>query len=166
MKIYLRTTFVALALLVGLFTSISCQTEDANPIVEEPKFLEENLLESQELFTTIAKSRLADHVFVIEDIQRSDNILKVKVKGGGSEDSFQFIWDGLIRESSPEGIQLMLVSNNAKNDFDKDKEFELTTNLQKIIGNERNTADFHFSILNGSQRQDTTLNPDGTVSNE
>lgn len=166
MKSHLRTAFVISILFTGAFASISCQTEDHVPFAKEPQLLEENLLESSELFSTLVKSRLTDHAFVIEDIQRFDNFLSVEVTGGGSKSSFQFIWDGKIQESSPEGIQLVLIYDNENNDFEKDKELELTVNLQKIVGNGRDPANFYFSILNGSQNQRAVLDPDGTVSNK
>ncbi len=167
MKNYLNLSkpAVFLSVLMLLFM-MSCKKNEGGPDFKEPKALEANLLESAELFASTLKERGSDQTFEIEDIIRKDATLQVKVKGGGSEESFKFIWDGRIQESYPMGIMLVLKYDNHNGDFDKNKEFLINVNLQKILGDVGDTKDFHFSVLNGSKKQQKNLNPDGTISDE
>lgn len=167
MKNYLNLSKITtlLSVLMLLFM-MSCKKNEGGPEFKEPRALEANLLESAELFASALKERGSDQTFEIEDIKRKDATIQVKVKGGGSEESFQFIWDGRIQESYPMGIMLVLKYDNQNGDFDKNKEFLINVNLQKILGDVGDTKDFHFSVLNGSKKQQKNLNPDGTISDE
>jgi hypothetical protein len=152
----------SLIALLMLALMASCKKNDNNGA----KALEANHLESAEVFASALKERKSDNTFVIEDIIRKDAFLQVKVKGGGSEESFKFIWDGYILLTYPSQINLILKYNNENNDFDKDKEFLLTVNLQKILGNKHDIKNFNFSIINGSMIQQKSLDPNGNVSDE
>lgn len=167
MKYYLKVPNLGSVIaLLMLALIISCKKSSDNPRFKEPKALEANLLASAEMFASALKERKSDNTFVIEDIIRKDALLQVKVKGGGSEESFKFIWDGYILLTYPSQINLILKYNNENNDFDKDKEFLLTVNLQKILGNKHDIKNFNFSIINGSMIQQKSLDPNGNVSDE
>lgn len=159
----LSKTSALLALMMFFFV-ISCKKDERYPKISEPKTLEANLFESSDLFAAALENRQSAHVFEIKDITRKDATLQVKVKGGGLEESFKFIWDGSILESYPMRVLLVLKYDNHRNDFDKDKEFVIHVNLEKILGTAGNPKDFHFSLINGSQMQQKNLNPDGSVS--
>lgn len=165
MKNYLNLskTRALLSVLMLLFM-MSCKKNEGGPEFKEPRALGANLLESADLFASALKERKSDNTFVIEDIIRKDALFQVKVKGGGSEESFKFIWDGYILLTYPSQINLILKYNNENNDFDKDKEFLLTVNLQKILGNKHDIKNFNFSIINGSMLQQKSLDPNGNVS--
>lgn len=154
----------ALMALMMLFFITSCKKDEGDPKLKDAKALEVNLLESSDLFATALKERNSDHVFEIKDITRKDATLQVKVKGGGLEESFRFIWDGKVLLSYPMQVMLVLKYDNHRNDFDKDKEFVIQVNLEKILGKAGDPKDFYFSVLNGSQKQQKNLNPDGNVS--
>lgn len=164
MKNYLNLskTRALLSVLMLLFM-MSCKKNERGPEFKEPRALEANLLESADLFASALKERSSDQTFEIEDIKRKDATLQVKVKGGGSEESFKFIWDGRIQESYPMGITLVLKYDNQNGDFDKNKKFLINVNLQKILGDANDIKDFQFSVINGSKKQQKNLNPDGTT---
>lgn len=147
-----------------LFLTFSCEKSNSDHDFEDPNVLESNLLESSDLFATSIKERDSEHVFEIVDIKRKNSTLQVKVKGGGEDENFRFIWDGQIQESYPMGIKLVLTYEVKNEDFDSDKEHMIPVNLQKIIENIGNIEDFRFSIINGSKIQNKVLNPDGVVS--
>ncbi len=164
MKNYLKLskTSTLLAILMLLFIA-SCKKDEGDSKFK-PKTLEANLFESADLYASALKARNSAQVFEIKDITRKDATLQVKVKGGGQEESFKFIWDGSIMLSYPMRIMLILKYDNHRNDFDKDKEFILNVNLEKILGTAGTPEEFYFSVLNGSKVQQTDLNPDGSVS--
>lgn len=152
-----------LSFIVMLLFVAACEKSDLSP---EAKELEINLLESADLFSSALKERDSDHIFEIKDIIRQDAMLQVKVVGGGTSNSFKFIWDGQIQESYPMGIALVLKYDNNNDDFDPNKELVIETDLQKILGDRNNPKDFRFSIINGSKKQNKSLNPDGTVTDK
>lgn len=145
---------------------IACNNEANVPEVDKPQMLEANLMMDKSLFRSSIQDRIADEVFEIKQIVRKNDVLELQLKGGGNAESFQFIWNGLIQESFPMGIQLILKYDNSNRDFDPDKEMSISVNLQKILGNQHNVNDFHFHVINGSKLQTVTLNPDGNISNE
>lgn len=168
MRKYLKLSKNAslLTFIMMLLFTISCEKNENSPKTKDPIKLETNLLESVELFTSALNNRNSDHIFEIKDITRQDATLQVKVVGGGAHNSFNFIWDGQIQESYPMGIALVLNYDNKNNDFDPKKEQTIQVNLQKILGGRGDIKDFHFSIINGSKKQNKNLNPDGSVTDK
>lgn len=130
--------------------------------------LESNLLKGQGLFADQIENRGNSPDFEIVDVTVTEKTLKVKVKGGGPAASYRFVWDGMVQESYPMGVRLVLNCDHTGADADTDPASSIRTlslNLQKIIG-DRPVDDFRFFVINGSKIQTAVTNPDGTVSNE
>lgn len=144
----------------------SCEKAKNQSNIEAPYKLEANLLMGNELFINTMKARNSENVFEILQVVRKNDMLDVTVKGGGAAASFQFIWDGLVQESFPMGVQLIMLYDNTNKDFDQNKEISVSVNLQKIIGERNNVNDYHFHVINGSKKQIMILNPDGSTSSE
>ncbi|MGK9128415.1 hypothetical protein M1D52_20570 [Olivibacter sp. SA151] len=161
-QLLLRSSVFMLALFSVLF--FSCGKAKNEPNIEEPYKLEANLFMGNELFINTMKARNAENVFEILQVVRKNDMLDVTVKGGGTAASFQFIWDGLVQESFPMGVQLIMLYDNTNDDFDRNKEISVSVNLQKIVGERNNVNDYHFHVINGSKKQTVILNPDGSTS--
>lgn len=147
-----------------LFTA--CQKEKHAPANDQPLRLEANLVMDKHLFTSANRERNATDAFEIIEVKRQGDVLEVKVKGGGTAESFQFIWDGSILLSYPGSIQLLLKCDHSNQDFNADKELVLSVNLQKILGTKHKAGDFYFNVINGSKIQTVTLDPNGTSTNK
>lgn len=147
---------------------IACTRDVNTDETEKPQRLGTNLMMDKSLFTTSQKERNSSNVFEIKEITRKNETLEVTVKGGGSAESFQFLWNGLILESFPMGIHLLLKYDNSNNDFDPNKEISISLNLQKILGDKYNLKNFYFNLINGSKVQTAILNPNGgtTIENK
>ncbi len=158
------TKLLTMACVAILF--IACNKKANAPETEKPQRLEANLMMDKNLFANSIKDRNSNNVFEITEITRKNEMLQVKVKGGGAAESFQFIWDGVILFSYPPSIQLLLKYDNSKQDFDPDKEMTLSVNLQKILGDKHKASDFYFNVINGSKLQTVILNPNGNSTKE
>lgn len=166
MKKQLVSTFSGLMIaLITLFLS-GCSKESNGPENEEPFRLEANLLMGKKLFLNTLSGRDSENDFEVLGVVRKNDVLEVTVKGGDKAGSFQFIWDGRVQESSPMGIQLIMLYEGATEDFDTNEEITVSVNLQKIIGERNNVNDYHFNVINGSKIQTVTLNPNGTNTSE
>lgn len=161
-KVNLISCLVVAAFCFCIF--ISCKKGTDTP--DRSHRLEANLVMDKSLFTSSAKERTSKDIFEIIEVTRKNEILEVKVKGGGSAASFQFIWDGSIFLSYPGGIHLLLKYDNSKQDFDSEKEMEIKVSLQKILGDRHNANDFYFNVINGSKLQTVILNPNGISTSE
>lgn len=157
------SALLAVMACVGIILT-SCQ-KDGSADAQSYK-METNLMKDKKLFAAVLKDRSAANVFEIKEVVRKNEILEVKVKGGGTAESFRFVWDGLIQESYPMGIRLVMQYDNANDDFDAAKELTVVVNLQKILGSQHKVQDFHFNVINGSKMQTVVLNPDGTKSSQ
>uniref|UniRef100_F4CC97 Lipoprotein n=1 Tax=Sphingobacterium sp. (strain 21) TaxID=743722 RepID=F4CC97_SPHS2 len=160
----LRSSVLMLALFSVFF--FSCGKANNETHIEEPYKLETNLFVGNQLFIKTMKARNSENVFEILQVVRKNDMLDVTVKGGGAAASFQFIWDGLVQESFPMGVQLIMLYENTNKDFDRNKEISVSVNLQKIVGERNNVNDYHFNVINGSKKQTVILNPDGSTSKE
>ncbi len=103
--------------------------------------------------------------FTIEAVTREDGLMRVRVKGGCSEESFKVVWDGAIAESHPAQVRLVLTHNPTGGACQTADTFNLSIDLSKSVGEGARLEDYVFHLANGSLTQDATLNPDGTVTN-
>lgn len=118
-------------------------------------------------YERIMKSRAESHgvPFEISKIVLAGNTLTIDVKGGCSADDFKTIWDGLILESYPQQIRLV-VANESGNDACEPKgSYTLQVDLKKLIGDSFNPTDFIVTVSNGSKVADKVVDEDGNVSN-
>lgn len=156
MKINLR--YIILIATIGI-TFFSCKKSSEDAEIT----LDKNLLKSAKKYTTLVGQRTdGEGTFSIEDINRTGDILSIKVKGGCAEEKFQIVWDGVILLSHPGQIKLVLNNNDAGN-CAPETPLTIEVNLRKILG-KQDPKDFIFHVANGSVKQDKSLNPDGTVS--
>jgi len=158
----MKTSLVyAVFALLFCFTITSCEKFDDNP----EAVLENNLLRSAGKYAELIEKRNGgEGDFTIEDIERNDNMLTITVQGGCNQDDFHIVWDGLIMESSPAQINLVLYSKSQE-DCGIENQFDINVNLSKVVG-ERNPNDFIFNVANGSKKQDKSLNPNGSVTSK
>ena len=159
-------TSILIILLLGISYS-SCKksgnNKDLKKNYEIP--LDKNLLQSANRYAELIQKRAKkENKFTIEDIKRNGNILSIVVKGGDKEEDFNIVWDGHLFFSYPAQINLVLYNNSAS-EFEVNKEFTITVNLSKILG-EHDPKKFIFHVANGSLLQDKSLNQNGTVVNK
>jgi len=118
-------------------------------------------------YERIMKSRADSHgvPFEISKIVLTGNTLAIDVKGGCSADDFKTIWNGLIFESYPQQINLV-VANESNNDACEPKgSYTLQVDLKKLIGDSFNPTDFVVTVSNGSKVADKVVDENGNVSN-
>ena len=150
-----RLIYAAFALLF-CFAITSCEKSDSNP----ETVLENTLLKSAEKYAELVEKR-NDGDFNIEDIKINGNMLTITVKGGCNQDDFHVVWDGSIMFSSPGQINLVL-NNKSQEDCGLEKQFDINVDLIKVVG-KYNAKDFIFNVVNGSKKQDKSLNPNESV---
>lgn len=128
-------------------------------------FLDDNLLKNGSEFKKLLRARDSGNriPFAIQEIKRISDSLLIGVIGGCSEAAYRVIWDGIIAESHPAQIRLLLVHDPAGDICDPSAAFLLRVDLNKIIGEAGDPEDFVFHLANGSVKQDKSLYPDGTV---
>ncbi|MGV3557222.1 hypothetical protein [Larkinella arboricola] len=113
-----------------------------------------------------ARTKAQGIPFTIENVSREGNILTVKVKGGCSPESFKAVWNGMEIMIYPPTIHLALLHETAEVfGCPVDQEHTLKIDITKVVG-EGDHSNTTFVVYNGSKVQDTTLNPDGSVSNK
>lgn len=165
MKIQLstiKTPFLLFSLLLA-FSFTSCEKSGTDDQAEQ--VLDVNLLKSAGKYSDVIAKRESgsEQTFVIENVKREGEYLKIKVKGGCSADAFKIIWDGSIMLSHPAQVRLVLTHESDNDDCSATNEFTVSVNLAKIIGSQ-NQSDFIFHIANGSIKEDKSLHPNGSVS--
>jgi hypothetical protein len=149
----------AFAVLIFLLLTSSCKKSESEVM------LDKNLLRSAAKYNQIFNNRSdGEGSFTIEDVKREENVMTIHVKGGCSTDDFQVIWDGVILESYPGQVRLIL-HNTTQNNCGKEKKLNIRIDLSKIIGNQ-DPKHLVFHVANGSVKQLKSLNPNGSVSSE
>jgi len=157
-KIIICLLFIGFA---ALFLFSSCRKEET--AVLQSKVLEKNLLKSGSKYSEALSQRGSGEViFSIEDIKREGDSMKINVKGGCSSDDYLVIWDGVILESYPMQIRLVLVNESGNTSCDASNKYTLKVNLAKLIGKQK-PEDYIIHVANGSVKEDKSLNPDGSV---
>ena len=163
---YRKTT--ALLSFVLLMTLGACNKNSEN---DEPAPADKGLttlVKSQEEYDRAmnARTKAQGIPFTIENVSREGNILTVKVKGGCSPESFKAVWSGVEIMIYPPTIHLALLHETAEVfGCPVDMEHTLKIDITKVVG-EGDHSNTTFVVYNGSKEQDTTLNPDGSVSNK
>jgi hypothetical protein len=163
MNTFLKSTLWTV--LVGCALASCTQEQNTDP--EDEKQLDANLVLSPAAYTNALTERHGDDdvTFKINNVRRKESTLYVAVEGGCSEDSFKFIWDGTIAESYPMQIHMVLVHDSAEAPCPAINQYELKLDLTKLLEANTRWEDYVFHVANGSVRQDTSLNPDGSITN-
>ncbi|GAB3266166.1 hypothetical protein GCM10027347_33970 [Larkinella harenae] len=153
--------------LVLLTTLGACNQNSDNAPAPSDKSLT-TLLKSQEAYDRAmnARAKAEGAQFTIEDVSREGNILTVRVKGGCSPESFAAVWNGIEIMIYPPIVNIALIHEAGEvSGCPTDLVHTLKIDIEKVVGagDHSNTT---FRVYNGSKLQDTTLNPDGSVSNQ
>ncbi|KAA0992287.1 hypothetical protein [Dyadobacter aurulentus] len=156
-----RTT---LLLLLVLFISFSCNKE--NNIAPEPDnglLIQTNRDEYNKLMA--ARETFDGTPFEIKNVDRTGNTLKIHVTGAGGIENYKVVWDGSLMLSYP--MQARLVVGYDTPDGVQDAmmhDYTLEVDLQKLFGSAADASDVIVHVSNGSKKQDTTVDPDGSTS--
>lgn len=161
MKPLLRNLSLAIIAALVSLQLISCKkSSDADQGKEYG-----NLLVSKTEYNKImaARENQTGQTFTIENISRTNDQLKIMVKGGCSAEDFRMVWNGTVMESYPMQVKLVLQLNTDHTQVCSTKTHSILIDLTKIIGTHA-AEDYVFHIANGSIKQDKSIYPDGAVS--
>ena len=151
-------------LLFILAISFACNKE--NKIAPEPDnglLVQTNRNEYQRLMA--ARETFDGTPFEIKNIERTGNTLKIQVTGVGGIENYKVVWDGLLLESYPMQAKLVVgydVPNGVQDAMLHD--YTLEVDLQKLFGSTANASEVIVYVSNGSKKQDTTVDPNGSTS--
>ncbi|GAB3914334.1 hypothetical protein GCM10028803_59600 [Larkinella knui] len=143
----------------------ACNQDSGNDPAPSDKDLT-TLLKSPEEYNRAmnARAKAEGPQFTIENVTREGNILTVKVKGGCSPESFKAVWNGVEIMIYPPTISIALIHDAGEvSGCPTDLEHTLKIDITKVVG-DGDHSNTTFRVYNGSKVQDTTLNPDGSVS--
>lgn len=104
--------------------------------------------------------------FEILDVKLEQNDLYIKVKGGCSANDYKTVWNGLIFESYPQQIHLVVANESGNDSCDPKGEYTLKVDLKALLGDTFNPTDFVVTVSNGSKVQDKLVDEDGVVSSK
>ncbi len=104
--------------------------------------------------------------FSIEEVERKDNLLHIKVSGGCQENSFKAIWDGAIMESYPMLINLVLTHDKTNENCQDALNFTFDIDLHALLGEQARLEDYYFRVSNGSEIQDLVEEGNKPVKNK
>ncbi|MCF2501958.1 hypothetical protein L0663_01090 [Dyadobacter sp. CY107] len=155
---------ITLLLLLVLAISFSCNRE--NNIAPEQDLgllIQTNSGEYNKLMA--ARETFDGTPFEIKEVVRTGNTLKIQVTGAGGIENYKVVWDGLLLESYP--MQAKLVVGYDVPDGVQDAmlhNYTLEVDLQKLFGSVANASDVTVQVSNGSKKQDTVVDPDGSTS--
>ncbi|MGA0556444.1 hypothetical protein ACO2Q8_07330 [Larkinella sp. VNQ87] len=152
---------------VLLLTLGACNQDSGNDPAPSDKNLTPIVTSADEYNRAMnARANAEGTQFTIENVSREGNILTVKVKGGCSPEAFKAVWNGIEIMIYPPTIHIALTHDAGEvSGCPTDLEHTLKIDVTKLVG-EGDHSNTTFVVYNGSKVQDTTLNPDGTVTNK
>jgi hypothetical protein len=162
----MKTTFLMRITLLLFILAISFACNKENTIAPEPDnglLVQTNRNEYQRLMA--ARETFAGTPFEIKNIERTGNTLKIQVTGAGGIENYKVVWDGLLLESYPMQAKLVVgydVPNGVQDAMLHD--YTLEVDLQKLFGSTANASEVIVYVSNGSKKQDTTVDPNGSTS--
>jgi hypothetical protein len=154
---------VRLLFLFVLAISFSCNRENNVAPGPDLDFLQTSGKEYQRLMAE--RETFEGTPFEIQKVVREGNILKIDISGAGGIDNYKVVWDGVLLESFP--MQANLVVGYDAPDGVQDAmlhNYTLEVDLQKLFGSAANASDVTVQVSNGSKKQDTVIDPDGSTS--
>lgn len=152
-------------LLTVLTISFACNKE--NNIAPEPDnglLVQTNLDEYNRLMA--ARETFNGTPFEIKNVDRTGNTLKIQVAGAGGIENYKVVWDGSLMLSYP--MQARLVVGYDAPDGAQDAmlhDYTLEVDLQKLFGSAADASEVIVHVSNGSKKQDTVVDPNGSTSN-
>ena len=162
----MKTTFLMRITLLLFILAISFACNKENKIAPEPGnglLVQTNRNEYQRL--KAARETFAGTPFEIKNVERTGNTLKIQVTGVGGIENYKVVWDGLLLESYPMQAKLVVgydVPNGVQDAMLHD--YTLEVDLQKLFGSTANASEVIVYVSNGSKKQDTTVDPNGSTS--
>ncbi|MCF2496673.1 hypothetical protein [Dyadobacter chenhuakuii] len=163
----MKTTFLMRITLLLFVLAISFACNKENNIAPEPDnglLVQTNRDEYQKLMA--ARETFDGTPFEIKNIDRTGNTLKIQVTGAGGIENYKVVWDGSLMLSYP--VQARLVVGYDAPDGVQDAmlhDYTLEVDLQKLFGSTANASEVIVHVSNGSKKQDTTVDPNGSTSN-
>jgi len=163
----MKTTFLMRITLLLFVLAISFACNKENNIAPEPDsgpLVQTNRDEYNKLMA--ARETFDGTPFEIKSIDRTGNTLKIQVTGAGNIDNYKVVWDGSLMLSYP--MQARLVVGYDAPDGVHDAmlhDYTLEVDLQKLFGSAANASEVIVHVSNGSKKQDTVVDPNGSVSN-
>lgn len=159
MKTLSLCAFLLIISLFLQFTLLSCNREDTAIPDSAEEQLEENVWKSKSKYMEAMHTRTSSEgvKFTIEEVERKDNLLHIKVSGGCLESSFKAIWDGTVMESYPMIIHLVLTHDETNESCQDALNFTFKIDLNTLLGNHVKLEDYNFRISNGSEVQDIVV---------
>ncbi|MGV3604636.1 MAG: hypothetical protein ACO1N1_25655 [Dyadobacter fermentans] len=156
---------VAFLFLLVLSVSFSCNREnnispdpDGGPLVQTNGDEYRKLMATRETFDGTP--------FEITKVTREGNLLKIDVRGGNGIDNYKVVWDGSLMLSYPMQARLVVGYNTPDGAQDAAMhDYTLEVDLQKLFGKSANASEVIVHVSNGSRKQDTTVDPNGSTSN-
>jgi hypothetical protein len=162
-KITIQSLFLVV---VTAFLLFACNDKDAPPL-GDPKELQVQTNAEEFARLLAAREQHEGPTFEIKDLKRDGNILKITVEGPGSVASYKVVWDGVLLESYPAQARIVLAySRTGEIQHEAILTHELTIDLKELFGPNIDPADVTVHVSNGSQPIDTTIDPNGSVSNK
>ena len=162
----MKTTFLMRTTLLLFVLAISFACNKENNIAPDPDnglFIQTNRDEYNKLMA--ARETFDGTPFEIKEVVRTGNALKIQVTGAGGIDNYKVVWDGLLLESFP--MQAKLVVGYDVPDGVQDAmlhDYTLEVDLQKLFGSAADASEVIVHVSNGSKKQDTIVDPDGSTS--
>lgn len=163
----MKTNFskcLAFVFLSVMAISFSCNREDkVAPEPENDPLVQTSGDEYRKIMGT--RETFGGASFEIPKVTREGNILKIEVNGGNGIENYKVVWDGQLLESYP--MQANLVVGYEMPDGITDAmihNYTLEVDLQKLFGSAANASDVVVQVSNGSKKQDTVIDPDGSTS--
>lgn len=148
-----------------LSVSFSCNRE--NNIAPEPDGGPMVQTNGEEYSKLLAGRESYDGTpFEIKKVTRDGNSLKIDVTGGGGIDNYKVVWDGSLMLSYPMQARLVVAYDTPDGAQDAAMhDYTLEVDLQKLFGSSVNPSEVIVHVANGSKKQDTTIDPNGSTSN-
>ena len=160
-----RQTIQLLAFFAVIILISSCSSKVTEPNPDSNSFaFEKDSKEYAKILATRSTTNDKEK-FEIKEIKKEGDKLQIVVTGGCNINNYKVVWNGVILESYPAMINLVVV-------FQQSSEIEcmaildhtLELDLKKTLGEWYNPKDYHIIVSNGSKVADKLVDPDGNVS--
>ena len=163
MKIIQKNVRIVFVLLILTFIGIACSK---NEVATIPINGDVNVQTNSSKFNTLLSARTTykGEPFEIKNIKREGDLLKIDVLGGCEPEYYKVFWDGVILESNPALVKLVV-------SYEPTLTIKclvpisptLTVDLKKLLGSRYTPNGYTFTVSNASKIEDKTINPNGTV---
>ena len=153
---------IMFAILIVMFVGVACSKNGSTPAPLNDAKVQTNSTEFNRLLS--ARTTYKGEPFEIKNIKREGNLLKIEVLGGCEPEKYKVVWDGVILESNPAQVKLVVsyeptLQINCLAPVNP----TLTVDLKRLIGNNYTPNGYTFTVSNASKVEDKIIDPSGTV---